>query len=72
MMTKIVDRYWKKLSDEVPENGQEVIVTDKRQYALMRMNGIKENYFWEGVGFSGYEWELDFSPTHWIKIVIEL
>lgn len=52
--------------DAPPAHGQRCFITDGDEVALaVADRGFRDKLYWSGSGFSGYEWDWDFVPTHW-------
>lgn len=64
---------WISVKDELPEENQGVLITDGDiiTAAYLDLWGTDDDPHWGGQGFSGYEWEWDFSNneiTHWMPL----
>jgi hypothetical protein len=74
-MDKIPRTAWTALADKLPEDGVICLISDGDEVALAtsRVPGWgRAPLDWNGMGFSGYEWEWDFEPTHWMAFSVEL
>ena len=59
---------WHKISEEKPEKGKRIFISDREEIGLAAFLDFGGNGWWQPRGFSGYEWEWDFEPTHWAEI----
>lgn len=53
-------------------NGDYVVVAEFYRWTDVHGNKRHSGYKWIGYGFSGFEWEWDFDPTHWAEIPFAL
>lgn len=64
---------WIPLSETLPPEQTEVLITDGKNWSAAKLGSVnftpkgKRWLSWTGCGFSGYEWEFDFEPTHWAE-----
>ena len=56
---------WESLEIKKPPNKAIVFITDGKDFALAEYSCDTTSGWFNGKGFGGYEWEFDFSPTHW-------
>jgi len=60
-MSEIRETIWHKISDKQPEINDRIFISDGDSLAVARFTKFGS---WEGEGFSGYEWDWDFSPIY--------
>ena len=49
---------------ETAPHGINVLITD----GIIVTGGRQDKYGWDVVGVTGYEWEIQFEPTHWMPM----
>lgn len=60
---------WNKLSEKKPQHNAIVFISDGYEIALAQYSAKHD--WWNGCGFSGYEWDWDFAPEFWAECNIE-
>ena len=68
-MSEIRETIWHKISDKQPKINNRIFISDGECLAVARFTKFGS---WEGEGFSGYEWDLEFFPIYWAEITINL
>lgn len=69
---KIPRALWRDIKEQQPRMDDICIVTDGEDATVAVWKGPEEYEKWYPVGVSGYEWEFDMEPTHWMPFNIEL
>ena len=63
---------WVKIQDQIPVLHKPVFISDGTSLGVASCYRQSGEVLWTGEGFGGYEWDWDFTPTHWAEIEIEL
>lgn len=65
---------WIAMAERHPPENATVIISDGKEVGMATFGyiGGHRKPWWGGCGFSGYEWEWDFTPTHWMPFNVEL
>lgn len=61
---------WILINDTLPDEHKHVLISNGKEIgsASLAFYADKTQFYWRGEGFSGYEWEWDFEPTHWAEL----
>lgn len=71
-MTKIPRTDWIPLAERKPEHKAICLVTDGENVTVAVFDAYLRAAPWDPIGVSGYEWEFDIEPTHWMALSVEL
>ena len=72
-MTVMIRLQWIKVTDQLPEKGRAVLITDGIDVGMAKFyDQIGDYVSWDGCGFSGAEWDWEFLPDYWAYLNIEL
>lgn len=73
-MYEIKREDWISVKDRLPEHRVICIITDGHNVAMASADRTMPRceIWWDGEGFSGYEWEWHFEPTHWTPMNAQL